>query len=135
MDQFKSSLKNIKTADFIIWTGDNTDHGIYNNAESSTKATKLISEYFDENMPESVIFGIHGNHEIAPVSLQNFTMESDPVANILAEIWKKWLSKEAYEELKNNTFYSMLLSEHPKISPTLKSKLKNTRIIAYNSQN
>ena len=135
IEQLDKAMKEVGTPDIIIWTGDNADHGVNDDPEISTKATKEITQFFNEKDPNNVVFAINGNHELASASLQNFTRGPDPAINLIADAWKDWLSEVAYKEFKERTFYSMLISEHPKASKELKRKLKNVRVIAYNSEN
>ncbi|CAI2362663.1 unnamed protein product [Moneuplotes crassus] len=134
MEKLTSALKSVKKPAFTIWTGDNTDHGFHKNSRIATKASMEITKYFKKNFPEAVVFGIHGNHEIGPMSLQNFKEGADEAMKILAETWKDWMSPHAYKEYKDKSYYSMLLSEHPKAPKFLKNMLRNVRLIGYNSE-
>lgn len=118
-----------------MWTGDNPDHSIVKDPTISTNATVKISEFFDIYAPNATLYPIHGNHEFDPMNVQDFSLEIDPVINIVADSWKEWMTEDAYRQYKENTFYSMMASDHPDITPEFAKKMEKTRIIGYNSQN
>ena len=134
-NQLKQSFDSIGKPDIIMWTGDNPDHDFHITPETSTNATLEITELMMEYIPETPIFSIHGNHEFDPMSVQDFNLDIDPVIEIVANSWKDWLTEEAYEEYKTQSFYSMKAIDHPRgKAKDYGKKMEKTRIIAYNSQ-
>lgn len=122
------------TPDMVLWTGDSPDHGIYKDPRITTNATIQITEMIEKYSPETTVFPIHGNHEFDPMNTQDFNLEVDPVIELVSQAWSHWLSEEALEEYRTNTFFSMKVGDHPNVSQDFKKKMNNTRIIAYNSQ-
>lgn len=120
--------------DMVLWTGDSPDHGIYKDPTITTNATIQITEMIEKYSPETTVFPIHGNHEFDPMNTQDFDLEVDPVIQLVSQAWTHWLSEEALEEYRTNTFFSMKVGDHPNVSDDFKKKMNKTRIIAYNSQ-
>ena len=118
----------------ILWTGDNVAHDIVKTAEESATATLEITKYIKDVFPRSVVYPINGNHEFAPMNLQDLTKDHDDAIDMIADVWKEWLTTDVYQFYKTHSFYSFLMEDHPKASSELKEKLKGTRIIALNGQ-
>jgi len=111
------SLPNTGTPDFIVWTGDNIAHDIHKSAEQSAEATLQITEYIKEHYPSTIVFPIHGNHEFAPMNLQDLTMEdreTRKVLDLIADAWEDWLTPDVDEHLRERSFYQMKAKDHPK---------------------
>jgi sphingomyelin phosphodiesterase len=120
--------------DFIVWTGDNNDHGIYDDPNVTTNATFHITRIFNEIFPNTVIFPIQGNHESNPMNLQNFERE-DPVVDNLAEAWSDWMTPKVKEGFLSKSYYWYDPISHPKSNPKFEQKMEKTKIIALNTQN
>uniref|UniRef100_A0A7S3NWK0 Sphingomyelin phosphodiesterase n=1 Tax=Euplotes crassus TaxID=5936 RepID=A0A7S3NWK0_EUPCR len=131
--QLKYSFNQTGKPDFIVWTGDNPDHGIYKDPKISTEATVIITDMINAHSKNTTIFPIHGNHEFDPMNIQDFSLEVDPVIQIVANAWKHWMTEEANAEYLKQSFYSMMAYDHPSTTDEFKRKMGKTRIIGYNS--
>lgn len=124
--------------DFIVWTGDNVAHDPHKHASESVNATLEITNYIKKHYNDTVVFPIHGNHEFAPMNLQDLTFEDketrDAIEDI-SEVWEDWMTKESYDQFRNKSFYDMKASDHPKaINNTIGEKLDKVRVLAVNTQ-
>ena len=68
------------------------------------------------------------------MNLQDLTKDHNEAIDMIADVWKEWLTTDVYQFYKSHAFYSFLMEEHPKASKELQEKLKGTRIIALNGQ-
>lgn len=121
--------------DFVVWTGDNKDHGIYLDPHITAAATVKISKFFKYHCPNTVMFPIQGNHEYAPMNTQDFYREHSPVAEIIGEEWKEWLTDSVKAEYDAKTYFSYNATTHPLANPDFNRKMAKTRVIAMNTQN
>jgi len=123
--------------DFIVWTGDNVAHDPHKMAEESVEATLAITDYIKEHYPETIVFPIHGNHEFAPMNLQDLTFEDRETRvaiDKISDVWRDWLTEESYEMFRNKSFYDMRASEHPLANIDFGDKVKDVRVLALNLQ-
>ena len=134
LKQIHHSKTNTGNPDFFIWTGDNIAHDIHKLPEDSATATLQISEYVQQNFPEAIIFPIHGNHEFAPMNLQDLEDPHDKVINWLADVWAEWMPEEVIDQFRKQSFYEYPAWQHPKASPEFARKMKGTRFIGANLQ-
>lgn len=59
--------------DFIVWTGDNTNHYIWEQTyESNTDQTVRITDLIKKELPHIKVFPITGNHESFPVNVYDY---------------------------------------------------------------
>jgi len=121
--------------DFVIWTGDSADHGIYDDPMITTKGAAIVSKDLDEMFKDSIIFPIHGNHEFAPSNNQNMSETENEVIDILAETWETWITPEVKKEFQEKSYFSYNATTHPKSSEEFRKKMNGTRIISLNTQN
>jgi len=133
--QLKHTINITGTPDFIAWTGDNPDHGIYKDPSMTTNATIQVTNFIETHSPESVVFPIHGNHEFNPMNTQDFNIEIDPVVEFVANSWEHWLTPEVREEYIRNSYFSYDATTHPDTNEEFRRKMEKTRIISLNTNN
>ncbi|EGR30882.1 ser thr protein phosphatase family protein, putative [Ichthyophthirius multifiliis] len=106
-----------ETLDFIIWTGDNTNHFIWEQSlEDNLKSTEQITQILQQKLPKIKVFPIMGNHESFPVNNYDFGSQREKYFNQrLSSMWQSWIGKEAAEMFANKGFYSTFLNEKVKI--------------------
>ncbi|KAL4435972.1 hypothetical protein ABPG74_022207 [Tetrahymena malaccensis] len=112
--------------DFILWTGDNTNHYIWEQSyQSNTDQTTRIADLLKKELPHISVFPITGNHESFPVNVYDYFGDHENKQNdIFATSWEQWIGKEAAEEYRQNGFYSSLITKYN----------QPLRIIAINTQ-
>jgi len=125
MNRFLATTFEDIKPDFIIWTGDNNPHDIWNSTqyeafESTIKFTKVLTNYYNSTIR---VYPVIGNHEKYPVDLYN---SNDPKSEKkflkkLGKDWRHWLDEQAYHSFIHYGFY------------TMKHLNTNLRIIALNS--
>jgi len=99
--------------DFVLWTGDNAPHDTWTGSQKAAyNATQIFVDLISKNNNFSLpIYPTLGNHEIFPNDEYNpFDNNNNKVFNRFAEIFKPWLSDEAYETFSKYGYYSQL---HP----------------------
>ena len=135
LEQMKYAINETGSPDFILWTGDNTSHGVSFNPRDTTNTTVQITKFVNKYWPKAVVFPIHGNHEFDPMNLQDISKKKDPVIKILSKSWSHWLTPEVREEYENKYYYSYDSVTHPNTNEEFKRKMNGTRIISLNSEN
>ena len=107
VDAFSVKAKELEP-DFILFTGDNIAHNVWEDTqEDVVYYTRTIIDSIERNFgKDTPIYPAIGNHEKAPVD-EYYGPES-VLLNGLAEIFKPYLSDEAYVTFKNYGYYSML---------------------------
>ena len=101
--------------DYIMFTGDNIAHSVWLvTQEEVIKATKMQIEAIQEQFGmDTPIYPAIGNHEKAPVD--EFHGEEKELLEGLADIFKPYLSDEAYETFRKYGYYSMLVKDNLRI--------------------
>ena len=107
VDAFSVKAKELEP-DFILFTGDNIAHNVWEDTqEDVVYYTRTIIDSIERNFgKDTPIYPAIGNHEKAPVD-EYYGPES-VLLNGLAEIFKPYLSDEAYVTFKKYGYYSML---------------------------
>lgn len=107
--------------DFIINNGDNAAHNVWNvSQEEVTNATNYtINELISQVGNDVPIYPCLGNHEISPVD--QFEGEEKEFLLNQGEIYKRFLTNEAYETFRHFGYYTQL------------HKDTNIRIVSLNS--
>ncbi|CAD8140740.1 unnamed protein product [Paramecium pentaurelia] len=110
--------------DFIIWTGDSIAHDVWQQFQSNqTIPTRIITEEIQKTMPTTQVYAMYGNHEAYPAEQYDMIGESTQwLRDETSEMWKQYLSQEAYYQLRRNGYYSQI------------DEKRNLKIIALNSQ-
>lgn len=134
LDKIKESIEEAGKPDIIIWGGDNHDHSITTNLTQTLTATKVVKEFIDETFPGTVVIPTFGNHDLAPMNLQDMNDISHPLMKELGDIWDSWFSPEVKMEFTKHSFYSYNIKDHPLADENLKKKLDKTRFIVWNPQ-
>ena len=107
--------------DFIIWTGDNTEHDNWNSTqeevyESTATIKEALYEVFGDSIP---VYPVIGNHENYPDDL--WEPGNEYIFENLANIYKDYFfESQAYESFSRYGYYTEL---HPR---------SNLRIVALN---
>ena len=113
MDLLNSFVEDASTknVDLIIWTGDNPPHDSWevNSQEKVYDITKKIKEALEAKFKDTEndipIFYCLGNHEKYPND--NYRENEEDMLQKMADIYKGYLSPEAYESFKNYGYHSM----------------------------
>ena len=97
--------------DMILFTGDNIAHSVWKVTQQEViEATKVaIDAIVKEVGPNVPIYPAIGNHEKAPVD--EFYGEEKELLNGLAEIFKPYLTEEAYDTFSKYGYYTMLYKD------------------------
>ena len=111
---FASKAKELNP-DYIMFTGDNIAHNVWEVTQDEVvKATKMqidaIQEKFGLDTP---IYPALGNHEKAPVD--EFHGDESELLYGLADIFKPYLTKDAYETFRKFGYYSMIVKDNLRI--------------------
>ena len=95
-------------SDFIIWTGDNLDHYIwYQTFENQFFNQRYLKDYIVNFLNYTKpIYPVLGNHEGVPTDMFNPEINKW-VFEVFADIWKDYLTPEAYRNLTNFGYYHM----------------------------
>ena len=111
---FASKAKELNP-DYIMFTGDNIAHSVWLvTQEEVINATKIQIEAIQEKFGmDTPIYPAIGNHERAPVD--EFHGEEPELLHGLADIFKPYLTDEAYETFRNYGYYSMLVKNNLRI--------------------
>ena len=101
--------------DYIMFTGDNIAHSVWLvTLEEVIKATKMQIEAIQEKFGlDTPIYPAIGNHDNAPVDV--FHGEETKLLQGFADIFKPYLTEEAYETFRKYGYYSMLVKNNLRI--------------------
>jgi len=101
--------------DYIMFTGDNIAHSVWLvTQEEVIRATKMQIEAIQEQFGlDTPIYPAIGNHEKAPVD--EFHGEETELLQGLADIFKPYLTDEAYETFRKYGYYSMIVKNNLRI--------------------
>jgi len=101
--------------DYIMFTGDNIAHSVWLvTQEEVIRATKMQIEAIQEQFGlDTPIYPAIGNHEKAPVD--EFHGEEIELLQGLADIFKPYLTDEAYETFRKYGYYSMIVKNNLRI--------------------
>lgn len=130
IETFFEFVKNLEDQpDFVLWTGDNIAHDIWNQTnEKNAKATGQIVDFMKEHWPELPIFLSTGNHEFFPVNVENFDPTKQPVLSLIAEHLTDYLDQDAIETFKKYGYCSVPLKTRTG------GVMDNVRVITLNTQ-
>ena len=111
---FAAKAKETKP-DYIMFTGDNIAHSVWLvTQEEVIRATKMQIEAIQEQFGlDTPIYPAIGNHEKAPVD--EFHGEETELLQGLADIFKPYLTDEAYETFRKYGYYSMIVKNNLRI--------------------
>ena len=104
---FSKEAKKIKS-DFILFTGDFSAHHVWEvSQEDIIEATEVsVNEIVKEIGNEIPIYPVIGNHEKAPPDI--FFGSETILLHGLGRIFRKYLTKEAYDSFSEFGYYTML---------------------------
>ena len=111
---FASRAKELNP-DYIMFTGDNIAHSVWKVTQSEViKATKMQIEAIQNEFGlDTPIYPAIGNHEKAPVD--EFHGEETELLEGLADIFRPYLSDDAYETFRKYGYYTMLVKNNLRI--------------------
>ena len=101
--------------DYIMFTGDNIAHSVWLvTQEEVIKATRMQIEAIQEKFGmDTPIYPAIGNHEKAPVD--EFHGDETELLQGLADIFRPYLTDEAYETFRKYGYYSMIVKDKLRI--------------------
>ena len=101
--------------DYIMFTGDNIAHSVWMVTQDEViRATKMQIEAIQEKFGlDTPIYPALGNHEKAPVD--EFHGDESELLYGLADIFKPYLTKDAYETFRKFGYYSMIVKDNLRI--------------------
>ena len=110
LEVLKSLSKEIKSKniDFILFTGDFSAHDVWEiNQDDIIRITQISVDTIVEEIGEEItIYPAIGNHEKAPPDV--FFGSETVLLHGLSKIFKKYLTQEAYDDLSEYGYYTML---------------------------
>ena len=110
LEVLKSLSKEMKSKniDFILFTGDYSAHDVWEiNQDDIIRITQISVDIISEEMGEEIpIYPAIGNHEKAPPDV--FYGSETVLLHGLGKIFKKYLTQEAYDDLSQYGYYTML---------------------------
>ena len=111
---FASKAKELNP-DYIMFTGDNVAHNVWTVTQDEViKATKMQIEAIQEKFGlDTPIYPAIGNHEKAPVD--EFHGDETELLYGLADIFKPYLTKDAYETFRKFGYYTMIVKDNLRI--------------------
>jgi sphingomyelin phosphodiesterase len=117
LDQFfQFVVRQNMNIDFIIWTGDNIAHNIWEQTENTQADTTLnISQALKNYFPNTPVYPIFGNHECFPADECDLRNESYTwLTTQLSQTWTElgWLDNQSANSFIHNSFYSIYNQEH-----------------------
>ncbi|KAF2069133.1 hypothetical protein CYY_009549 [Polysphondylium violaceum] len=116
--------------DFIVWTGDNPPHNVWEQSQSDQElATRTLSQAIAKTFPNTLVFPAVGNHETYP-SDQYVLPKSQWLLDSLYENWGSWLDQDALDSVKEKGYYTILLRQGLRIVTV--NTLDNDMINFYN---
>ena len=98
----------MKNVDFILFTGDFSAHHVWEvNQDDIVRTTQISVDTMVEEIGEEIpIYPAIGNHEKAPPDV--FLGSETVLLHGLGKVFKKYLTQEAYDELSQYGYYTML---------------------------
>ena len=76
--------------------------------EKVVRTLKVLTELIKEAFPGVPLIVSIGNHDFEPANYQNFDSPKDEFLQIVSEIWKEFLTEEAYLEFQEFGYFSMV---------------------------
>lgn len=104
---FAKEAKKTKN-EFILFTGDNSAHNVWEiNQDEIIEATRISVELMVKELGEDIpIYPAIGNHEKAPPDV--FLGSETVLLHGLSKIFRKYLTKEAYDSFSQFGYYTQL---------------------------
>ncbi|EGC39017.1 hypothetical protein DICPUDRAFT_52947 [Dictyostelium purpureum] len=116
--------------DFIIWTGDNPPHNVWEQSQTQQEfATQTLAQLILKTFPNTPVFPVIGNHEAYP-SDQYVLPNTQWLLDSLYTYWMPWLDTDALESVKEYGYYTTLL--RPGLRVMCLNTLENDMINFYN---
>eukprot|EP01103_Thecamoeba_quadrilineata_P008650 TRINITY_DN1838_c0_g1_i1.p1 TRINITY_DN1838_c0_g1~~TRINITY_DN1838_c0_g1_i1.p1 ORF type:complete len:540 (-),score=70.89 TRINITY_DN1838_c0_g1_i1:79-1698(-) len=96
--------------DFIVWTGDNPPHNIWEQSPAQQlNSTQILVEALSQTFGSLPIYPSIGNHECYPAD-QFMNPWTSWLNDGLANMWSLWLPGDAIEQVKEAIYYTTLIS-------------------------
>ncbi|KYQ91360.1 sphingomyelinase [Tieghemostelium lacteum] len=98
--------------DFIIWTGDNPPHNVWdpNSKSNQIAATQTLSALVLKSFPSTPVFPSIGNHESFP-SDEFYLPNTQWLLDVLYDSWEPWLDSDALQTVSTYGFYTSLVRD------------------------
>jgi len=94
--------------DFMVWTGDNPPHDIWEQSrEENAQASLAVTQMLYNGLGYIPVFPTVGNHESFPVNQFRGPGYDDWLYDSLSADWTYWLTPEAAEDVKYAGYYAM----------------------------
>lgn len=99
--------------DMVIYTGDDyTHHDLTQTMRGDLDAIQYVTSLFEMYFPDVPVYNTLGNHAGYPVDqLSNLDKFSSWLLHPVADMWKQWLSDDAYDMFRNCGYYSEDMDE------------------------
>ncbi|XP_065912440.1 sphingomyelin phosphodiesterase A-like isoform X2 [Dysidea avara] len=113
VDLLISEIKTMEPQpDIILYIGDNPPHDVWMETwNGQLQASEYLVDYFSEQLPDTTIYPVFGNHESYPQSQYYADLYMNLTFN-MSEIWKDWfdVSSEQQETIGIGGYYTTLLN-------------------------
>jgi len=121
VEQMANFIKKNVEVDFVLWTGDNSQHDINKTSDENLNNTESLTTLFMNALQNVPFYPALGNHETFPLEVWNFqdnpTVYADPTERAyqkdqekfeatLSSDWKPWIGTEGAQQFAKNGFYS-----------------------------
>eukprot|EP01104_Vermistella_antarctica_P004959 TRINITY_DN15366_c0_g1_i1.p1 TRINITY_DN15366_c0_g1~~TRINITY_DN15366_c0_g1_i1.p1 ORF type:complete len:574 (-),score=87.52 TRINITY_DN15366_c0_g1_i1:107-1828(-) len=105
---FQSIATRYTDLDFVIWTGDNPPHDVWNDTVTEQQeATDVTAAIVTKYLPGVPVFPALGNHEFFPTDQFGMTdKRSLAVLENAAECWAAWLDESALATVRSKGYYT-----------------------------
>lgn len=121
VEQMASFMAKNVQVDFVLWTGDNSQHDINKTSDENINNTLSLSTLFHTALDNVPFYPALGNHETFPLEVWNFKANpdvySDPTEKTYQEDqekfestfssdWKVWIGPDGSSLFEKNGYYS-----------------------------
>lgn len=97
--------------DFVIYTGDNPTHDIWEKTlQGQTESSRFLVDFLSKNLPNQTIYPAIGNHETFPDNFYYPPLYGNFTAAI-ADFWQRWVAfpENALQTVRAGGYYTMLI--------------------------
>lgn len=114
-DAVNQISKEHKKIDYIYFTGDIIDHGVWSTTnDGNRESIHQVNKYLKTVFPETKVFPLIGNHETNPLNvfapdyIKDKDLTTQWLYDLLAEEWADWLPESALETVKAGGYYTVV---------------------------
>eukprot|EP00753_Platysulcus_tardus_P005028 PLAT1286.1.p2 GENE.PLAT1286.1~~PLAT1286.1.p2 ORF type:complete len:590 (-),score=272.05 PLAT1286.1:664-2433(-) len=109
---FQSMKATRPDVDFVVWTGDDPPHNVWNQSrEFNLNASLTVTGLLQEAMGDTQVFPALGNHEAFPVNMYHGNGQDAWLYDALADAWAQWLPEEALQTFRRFGYYTVRATE------------------------